>query len=64
MDLVIRGGYVVDPSQSLEGTMDVEIARGRVRRVAPHIEPGGRRTLNAKGKNRHPRSGRPPLPFL
>ena len=50
MDLIIRGGYVVDPSQSLEGTMDVEIARGRVRRVAPHIEPGGRRTLNAKGK--------------
>ena len=50
MDLIIRGGYVVDPSQSLEGTMDVEIARGRVRRVAPHIEPKGRRTLNARGK--------------
>ncbi|MCE2452696.1 MAG: amidohydrolase/deacetylase family metallohydrolase, partial [Nitrospinae bacterium] len=50
MDLVIRGGYVIDPSQDLEGTMDVEIARGRVRRVAPHIEPKGRQTLNARGK--------------
>ena len=50
MDLVIRGGYVIDPSQELEGTMDVEIARGRVRRVAPHIEPEGRQTLNARGK--------------
>ena len=50
MDLVIRGGYVIDPSQNLEGTMDVEIVRGRVSRVAPHIEPGGRQTLNARGK--------------
>ncbi len=50
MDLVIRGGYVVDPSQGLEGTMDVEVVRGRVRRVAPHVEPKGRQTLNARGK--------------
>ncbi len=50
MDIVIRGGYVIDPSQDLEGTMDVEVARGRVRRVAPHIEPEGRQTLNARGK--------------
>lgn len=49
-DLVIRGGYVIDPSQDLEGTLDVEIVGGRVRRVAPHVEPGGRRVLNAAGK--------------
>ncbi len=50
MDIIIRGGYVVDPSQGLEGTLDVEIAGGRVQRVAPRIEPEGRRTLNARGK--------------
>jgi len=50
MDIVIRGGYVIDPSQGLEGTMDVEIAGGRVRRVAPRIDPAGRRALNAEGK--------------
>ena len=49
-DLVIRGGYVIDPSQDLEGTLDVEIVGGRVRRVAPHVEPRGRRVLNAAGK--------------
>ncbi len=50
MDLVVRGGYVVDPSQGLEGTMDVEVVRGRVRRVAPRVEPRGRPTLDASGK--------------
>jgi dihydroorotase len=49
-DLLIRSGYLIDPSQALEGTMDVEIRRGRVRRVAPHIEPRGMPTLNARGK--------------
>lgn len=49
-DLIIRGGYVVDPSQDLEGTMDVEIRAGRVRRIAPRIEPRGRPTLNARGR--------------
>ncbi|MDP6367411.1 MAG: amidohydrolase/deacetylase family metallohydrolase [Nitrospinota bacterium] len=49
-DLIIRGGYVVDPSQDLEGTMDIEIRGGRVRRLAPHIEPRGRPTMNARGR--------------
>ncbi len=49
-DLIIRGGYVIDPSQNLEGTMDIEIRGGRVRRIAPHIEPGGAQVLNARGR--------------
>ncbi len=49
-DLIIRGGYVVDPSQDIEGTMDIEIRGGRVHRLAPHIEPRGRPTLNARGR--------------
>ena len=40
-DLIIRGGYVIDPSQHLEGTMDIEIRGRRIKRLAPHIEPGG-----------------------
>ncbi|MBI3125983.1 MAG: amidohydrolase/deacetylase family metallohydrolase [Candidatus Tectomicrobia bacterium] len=49
-DLLIRGGYLTDPSQGIEGTMDVEIRRGRVRRIAPHIELRGMPTLDARGK--------------
>ncbi len=57
MDLVIRGGYVLDPSQGLEGTMDVEIAQGRVRRVDPHIEPGGQADAQRTGKSCNTRPG-------
>jgi dihydroorotase len=49
-NLIIRGGYVIDPSQDLKGTMDVEIRNGRVHRLASHIEPRGRQILNARGK--------------
>ena len=44
-DLVIRGGEVVDPSQSLRGHRDVGIRWGRVAAVEPSIDPG--RTLQA-----------------
>ncbi len=49
-DLIIQGGYLIDPSQGLEGTMDVEIRKGRVRRIAPHIPARGRPALSARGR--------------
>jgi dihydroorotase len=49
-DLIIRGGYVIDPSQEIEETMDIEIVGGRVRRLATSIDPAGRPVLNARGR--------------
>src|SRR5258708_26517034 len=50
-DLVIKGGDVVDPSQSLRGKRDVGIRWGMIEAVEPDI-PAGRtlRTIDASGK--------------
>jgi len=50
-DLVIRGGRVIDPAQSLDGVLDVGIARGRVVRVAANLPVEGvRQVIRAEGK--------------
>ncbi|TAM88483.1 dihydroorotase [bacterium] len=38
--LLMRGGRVVDPSQSLDGVRDVLIENGRIARIADQIGPG------------------------
>ena len=38
-DLVLRGGRVVDPAQSLDGVMDVAFTEGRVAAVGPDLGP-------------------------
>src|SRR5260221_9795818 len=50
-DLVIKGGDVVDPSQSLRGKRDVGIRWGMIEAVEPDI-PAARaaRTIDASGK--------------
>jgi dihydroorotase len=40
LDLVIRGGTVVDPGQGPAARRDVAIAQGRIAQVAPEIEAG------------------------
>ena len=37
-DLILRGGRVIDPSQSLDAVADVAFAAGRVARVGPRLE--------------------------
>jgi dihydroorotase len=50
-DLLVRGGRVVDPSQSLFEELDVAVAGGKIARVAPGIpEAEARQVLNARGK--------------
>ena len=42
MDLILKGGRVVDPSQQLDGTFDVGFAAGRVADFAPSLKvPSG-----------------------
>src|SRR5258708_20879207 len=50
-DLVIKGGRVIDPSQSLSAPRDVAISGGKVARVEADIPTSeGRLTIDARGK--------------
>jgi dihydroorotase len=50
-DLVIRGGEVIDPSQSLRGIRDVGIRYGQIAAVEAAIDPArAKRSIDAKGK--------------
>ncbi len=50
-DLLIRGGRVIDPSQGLDGTLDVGIRGARVADVTPAIDPAGwQEVIEAEGR--------------
>src|SRR5579871_1112170 len=50
-DLLVRGGHVIDPAQSLSAVRDVAIAGHTVARVAEQIpEAEARQVLDARGK--------------
>ncbi|MGH9721146.1 MAG: amidohydrolase/deacetylase family metallohydrolase [Bryobacteraceae bacterium] len=49
-DLLLKGGHVIDPRNSLDGVMDVAIAGDKVAAVAANIAPAeARRTLDLRG---------------
>ncbi len=49
-DLLIKGGHVIDPKNSLSRVMDVAVAGGRIARVAPDIPSSqAKKTVNAAG---------------
>jgi dihydroorotase len=39
-DLILRGGRVIDPSQSIDEPLDVAFANGKVAALAPRLGPG------------------------
>ncbi len=39
-DLILRGGRVIDPSQNIDGVMDVAFADGKAASVGPNLEAG------------------------
>ena len=39
LDLLIKGGHVIDPKNGVDGVRDVGIAAGRIAEVAEHIDP-------------------------
>ncbi len=49
MDLVIRGGRVIDPAAGVDGPRDVAIADGRIAAVEPGIDPGPTPVIDAAG---------------
>ena len=50
-DLVIKGGRVIDPSQKIDGPMDVAVSGGKIASVMPDIPAGGAGTvIDAAGR--------------
>lgn len=51
MNLLIKGGRVIDPSQGLDDTLDVVVENGRVKELGKGLAaPAGAETINANGK--------------
>ena len=49
MTLLLRGGRVVDPSQSLDGLFDILIEGGRIAAIAPRLDITAGRTVEVRG---------------
>ncbi len=50
-DLIIKGGFLIDPYQKSQGYYDVAFERGRVSKVEESIDDkDGRKILDAAGK--------------
>jgi dihydroorotase len=49
MQLILRQGRIVDPSQKLNKVMDVGVDEGRVIEIAPKIRKKGRKEIDARG---------------
>ena len=51
IDLLIRGGRVIDPSQNVDGVMDVAVTNGRISGIMPVIPvEGARKVIDAAGR--------------
>ena len=50
IDILLKGGHVIDPKNKIDGKMDVGITSGRVSRVAPDIPVGSaQKVIDVKG---------------
>jgi len=48
-DLVVKGGRVIDPANGTDGIRDIGIKRGRIVAVAPKLDPGAAKVVDAAG---------------
>src|SRR6201996_5986665 len=48
-DTVVKGGRVVDPKNGLDAVRDIGIRKGRIAAVAPRLDPGAARVVDAAG---------------
>ena len=50
IDLLLKGGHVIDPKNNIDGVMDVAIAEGKILRVAQNIPAAGaKKVVDVKG---------------
>ncbi len=51
MNLLIKGGRVIDPSQGLDDTLDVAVENGKVKEIGPGLAaPAGAEIIDATGR--------------
>src|SRR3984957_6991854 len=48
-DTVVKGGRLIDPKNRIDGIRDIGIRKGRVAAVAPNLDPGKAKIINAGG---------------
>ncbi|HJU19906.1 MAG TPA: amidohydrolase/deacetylase family metallohydrolase [Stellaceae bacterium] len=48
-DLVVQGGHVIDPANDVDGIRDIGIKKGRIAAVAPRLDPGPAKVIDAAG---------------
>ncbi|MCE5248962.1 dihydroorotase [bacterium] len=48
-DLVIKGGYVIDPAQEIDGILDIRIRNGRIESLQSGLGTGGAEVIDASG---------------
>jgi dihydroorotase len=48
-DVVVRGGRVIDPVNGLDAISDIGIRKGRIAAVAPSLDAGSAKTIDAAG---------------
>jgi dihydroorotase len=48
-DVVVKSGRVIDPKNGLDAIRDIGIRRGRIAAVAPKLDPGAAKLIDAKG---------------
>ncbi|HNW57348.1 MAG TPA: amidohydrolase/deacetylase family metallohydrolase [Bacteroidales bacterium] len=50
IDILLKGGHVIDPKNNIDAIMDVAVANGKILKVAPNIsESNARQVVNASG---------------
>lgn len=50
IDILLKGGHVIDPKNNIDGVMDVAIAEGKILRVAQNIPvAGAKKVVDVKG---------------
>lgn len=51
MNLLIKGGRVIDPSQNIDATLDVVVENGKIKEIGPGLAaPAGAETIDAGGR--------------
>lgn len=49
IDILLKGGHVIDPKNKIDSKMDIAIANGKILRVAPNITAGAKKVIDAAG---------------
>jgi dihydroorotase len=48
-DVMVQGGRVIDPANGIDDIRDIGIRKGRIAALAPKLDPGSAKVIDAKG---------------